>query len=690
MKNGLIAYFVGNPVAGKLLMVFLVLGGVIAGLNLNVRQFPELDLRTITVTLASPGSSPREIEEDLNRRVEETVVGLPGVARVVSVASAGVSRIEVEIETFADADAVLADVRNAVDSIENFPPPSAEPPKVVLNKLAAEVLTLSVSSVTLNESGLRDVADSVRDELLGLPSVSLVRLTGARDREIAIELDEEELRRHDLSISKVASTVRRASLNLTFGELRTEAGGVVLNVIGKRNRGEEFENIPLITRIDGTIVKLGDVAKIRDGFVDDDILSEIDGKPTVFVRVEASREQSLVGIADSIHEWLENYKPPTGVEVAVWNDRVSPIFDRFSEIIRNAVIGIVLVFVCLVVVFDLRVATWISVGIPLSFIGSLLFFNTSDLTLNLGTLFAFFLLIGIVVDDAVVVGESIAAEREHGKRGLEAAIAGARAVVGPITVGALTTVLAFVPLLYVNSGNYQIVQVFPYVALFVLLISLVEAFCILPSHLAHDKRWSLSPLRDIQEWFSQRLDAFRDAVVVPAVSWSVRHVFLTFLIGIAFVIASIWLVRSEVVRVVVFGDANISNAIHADLELPVGTPFETTVETARRFVRAARAINGQHEGTSIQSISIVVGNLGNNASSQTGEKDPIRSHLASVRLKLHERPPQKGLTRNDRAALAKKCWQRRRIGEYIHSDHARPVQTVGGLFSRSRRSPNPS
>ena len=452
-------------------------------------------------------------------------------------------------------------------------------------------------------------------------------------------MNEEELRRNDLTISEVARKVRRASLNLTFGELRTGAGGVVLNVIGKRKRGEEFGDIPLITRLDGSVLRLGDVARIRDGFVDEEVLSEVDGRPAILVRVEAGEEHSVFGISTAIEDWLRTYEPPAGVEVEVWSNSVDGILDRFSGILLNAVVGMILVFVCLVLVFDLRVATWIAVGIPISFIGSLLFFDVSDLTLNMGTLFAFFLLIGIVVDDAVVVGESIAAEREKGKSALDAAVSGARAVAGPITVGVLTTVLAFVPLLFVTTGNYQMVKVFPLVAFFVLLVSLVEAFCILPSHLSHAGRWSLSPLSDIQTVVRDWLDGLRDAVVVPAVSWSVRHIYLTFLLGLVFVVAALWLLRAEIVRVVVLDSAaNVGNTIQADLELPAGAPFEASVAAGQRFVRAARAIDDRLEGSSIESVSLIVGNLAGGTGSQTGQDEANRSHLASVRLHLHERP----------------------------------------------------
>ncbi|MXZ80226.1 MAG: efflux RND transporter permease subunit [Gammaproteobacteria bacterium] len=639
MKTGPVKYFVDNPVAAKLLMMFLIIGGVIAGFQLPVRQLPEIDLRSVVVTVASPDSSPREIEEDINRRLEEKLVGIDGVARVVSEATQGFAKVEAELETFADADTVLADIENAVDSIQNFPPASAELPSIGLKKMHYEVLTLAVSSSVLDEDGLRTVAEDVFNELMTLPWVSKIRLRGARDREIAIEIDEEDLRRNNLTISEVASKVRRTSLNVSFGELNTDAGDVVLHVVSKKRYGRDFEDIPLITRRDGTIVRLGQVANIRDGFVDERLLSEIDGKPAVFLRVEVAEGQSFTKTANSVKGWLADYEPPASVEVSIWNDNAAPISDRFSEITGNAIIGIVLVFLCLVLVFDLRVAIWVTVGIPLVFVASFMFFGISGLTLNMGTLMAFFILIGIVVDDALVVGESIAAERDRGKGAREAVISGARAVAGPITVGVITTVLAFLPFLYVTAENYQIVQVFFWVALFVLAISLVEAFCILPAHLSHEKRWSLYPLRSVQEKICARIDIARDHVVVPIASWAVRNMLLTFSIGILFVASAIWLVRSDTVPVIVFDNAaSVDNTVKADLVLPEGTSFDATAAAARRFVDAAEPINGQLDGTSIESVGLRVGELSDVRASRTGKDETIRASHATVTLKLHERP----------------------------------------------------
>ena len=581
LRTGFIAYFAGNRVAANLLMALLVFTGVLSAIHLPVQNFPDLDFRAVSVSVRSPGSSPRELEEDIVRRVEEAVLGLSGVERVVSTATHGLGRVSVEMADFADAGTVLDDVVRAVDGIESFPPLGAERPEVELFRLDLEVMTMAVSSSVAGENELRLAAEELRDGLLGLPSISLVTLEGTRDREISIELSEEELRRNDLTINRVANAVRRASLNLTFGELRTEAGGVVLHTVGKRRAGKEFEDIPLITRLDGTIVTLGDIAEVRDGFVDEDVVSRFDGRPAVFVRVDAAEGQSIVDIADEMRAWLSTWEAPQDITIEIWNDRVSPIFDRFSSIVRNGVIGAVLVFICLVLVFDLRVAFWVTLGIPLSLVGSLLFFGPANLTLNMGTLFAFFLLIGVVVDDAVVVGESIAAERERGKSALAAAVSGARSVVGPITVGVLTTILAFLPLLFVTAGSYQIVNVFPWVALFVLLISLVEAFFILPAHLSHERRWSAPPLSDVQDWVRAWLDEIRDRIVVPAVSWSVRNTWLTLAVAVAVVLVSLVLIRSEAVRVVVFDrDLDAPDNIQADLHLPAGTPFEVTVAAA--------------------------------------------------------------------------------------------------------------
>ncbi len=634
LGSGPIAYFAGNPVAAYLLMIFLIVGGVLSGLQLTVQYYPDFEARRAFVSVLYPGASTKEIEEDVNRRIEEAVFGLPGVERVVSTASQGIGNVTVEMATFADSDAVVNDMQSAIDGIENFPPARAEQPDVQLLKVTHEVMTLAVMSSSRSEDELRLAAEDLRDRVSELPAVSQVFLKGTRDREITIELSEEELRRHGLSIGQVSRSVRQASLNLTMGELRTDTGGVVLQTVAKRSVGQDFEDIPLITRVDGTIVTLGDIATIRDGFVDEDILTEVNGHPAVLVRIDANERQSVVDMAEDIRNLLASHEAPEGVRVAIWNDNASPILDRLQEIVKSGMIGTILVFLCLVLVFDLRIAFWMTVGIPLSFVGSLLFFEAADLTLNLGTIFGFFLLVGIVVDDSVVVGESIASEREKGTNALDAAISGARAMVGPLTISAATTILAFLPFLFITSPAFQIVNVFPYVAIFVLLVSLVAAFFILPAHLAHESRWSLSPLSDVQGRVGAWLDEVRDLVVAPAAAWSLRNVWLSIVGALLILAFAVLLLGSNAVRIVLF-DENLSSTdnVQADIYMPVGTPFEETVAAADRFVEAAHAVNDRRDGTTVDAVSIIVGNV------DTGWQVRERlnsSHLASVRLHLSD------------------------------------------------------
>ncbi len=657
--TGLIAYFAGNPIAANLLMVLILVSGVVAGIRVAVEDYPEFDWRTVIVTVAAPGSSPREVEEDIVRRVEEGVIGFEGVQRVVSTSTEGLGTVQVELTTFANDDEVLNDVKQAVDNIENFPPPNAELPDVKLMRLNREALTLAVSSEVLNENDLRRAAEDVHKELLQLPSTAQVDLFGTRDREISIELSEEELRRYGLSLAEVANTVRRASLNITSGELTTEAGSVVLHTVAKRARGEDFAGIPVFTALDGTIVTLGDVAEIHDEFVEGEVMARVDGVPAVFVRVGLIEGQSIVQIADEVRHWLAAYQAPRDVDVSVWNDMAQPHLDRFASLARTGVAGVILVFILLILVFDLRAAVWITVGIPLSFAGALIFFGPANLTMNLGTLLAMFLMIGLVVDDALVVGESIAAERELGKGPLEAVVAGTKAVVSPITIAAATTVLAFVPFYFMTTTALQIFRVFPLVVFFVLAVSLVEAIFILPAHLGHAGRWSLWPLHAVQARVSAWLQVLRDQTVGPAVSWSVRHVRVTLAGAVGVVVFSLLLLRFDVVRLILTNYEQPTDYVQAELRLPVGTSLEVTRDAAQKVAAAIEAVNEQLPGEPVHSVSVVVGQP---AQYPVVGAPTTQSHIAGIGVHLNEQP----LRRSTPAEVAR-AW-RQNLGSIAHLD----------------------
>ena len=655
-RTGLIAYFAGNPIAANLLLVLILVGGLAAGLRLPVEDYPEFDLRTVVVMVPAPGASPREVEEDIVRRIEESVIGLEGVEQVYSTSSEGLGAVLVGLTAFANADRVLDDVKQAVDNIAGFPPPNVESPEVKLLVLGREVLTLAVSSAVLDEDALRLAAEEVRSELLKLPSTSRVDLHGARDREIAIELNAEALRRYDLSLAEVANTVRRASLNLTSGELRTEAGGVVLHTVAKRTRGGDFAAIPVVTDPDGTIVTLDEVATIRDAFADGEVVARVDGVPAVFVRVGLVEGRSMVGIADEVRGWLAGYRAPRDADVHIWNDLAQPHTDRFASLARTMAMGVLLVFLLLALVFDLRAAVWITVGIPLAFVGSLVFFGPANLTMNIGTLMALFLMIGLVVDDALVVGESITAERERGKGPLEAAIDGARAVASPITIAAVTTVLAFVPFQFMTAGAIQIVKVLPPVVFFVLAVSLIEAVFILPAHLGHAGRWSLWPLNAVRERVSGWLQTLNDRTVGPAASWAVRHVWLTLAAGVAAVALPMLLLQFDAVRVSL-DFVQPSDYVQAELHLPVGTPLEATHAAAEQVAAAADAVNEELPGEPVKSVTVFAGQT---AQYPTFGPVPRASHIAAVGVHLNERP-----LRRSTPEEVVRAW-RRHVGTVAH------------------------
>lgn len=655
-ERGLVAYFARNPVAANLIMVVLLIGGALSALMLTAQVFPTIDPGTVTVSVPYPGATPTEVEEGITRRVEEAVLGIEGVERVVSRAAENLGSITVELKDFVDADRVRDDVEAAVRQLAEFPPEEAEEPRVAAAETIGEVLTIVVSS-ELSERELREGAERIEQELLALPGVSLVSLVGARDYEIAIEVSESALRQYDLTIEQVANAVRRSSINLSSGELRTTGGDLLLKTNTKRYEGEAFENIVLRAAPDGTVLRVSDVARVRDGFVDVDLINEFNGRQSLFVRVQKSESEDVLAIAEEIKTFLAGYTPPPGIDITIWDDQTEVLEDRIGLLLRNGVLGFALVFLFLVIMLDLRLALWVAMGVPISFLGAFLFFDAFDANINMVTLFALIIVLGIVVDDAVVVGENIVAEQEHGRTGTASALEGVRGVFAPVMVGVLTTMAAFAPLLFVTGQFGQILGVVPIVVILVLAMSLIEAFLILPAHLAHGGNWSRWPLDRIQARVATGIEKFRRGILAPAVARAVRHRYLTLLGGIGMLLLAFSLVTTGAVRFIFFPSLE-ATSIRSTLEFPVGTPFETTREAANRLVAAAERVNDRLEGHAFSSFSVTIG--GNSRSSGGpggGGSLTVGSHLASVQIELGPEPPR---TRS--AKELERLW-RQEVGE---------------------------
>jgi multidrug efflux pump subunit AcrB len=637
--RGLIAYFAKNPVAANLLMIILLVGGLLSALGLTAQVFPTLDTGTVSISVAYPGATPTEVEEGITRRVEEAVFGIDGVDRVISRASENLGSVTLELKDFVDADKVRDDAEAAVQQLIDFPPEDAEQPKVVRADTLSDVLTIVVSS-EMGERELRRGAELLEQELLALPGVSLVSLIGAKDYEIAIEISEDTLRRYDLTMSQVASTIRRSSINLSSGQIQTQGGDILLRTNTKRNSGDAFENIVLRAEPDGSVLRVSDVATVRDGFVDVDLINQFNGRDSVLVKVQKSEVEDVLAIAAEIKTFLQGYTPPLGIDVSVWNDQTETLEDRIGLLLRNGLQGFALVFLFLVIMLDLRLALWVAMGVPISFLGAFLFFDAFDVNINMISLFALIIVLGIVVDDAVVVGESIISEQENGKTGMQAAMDGVNAVIGPVMVGVLTTMAAFAPLLFATGTFGQILGVVPVVVILVLTMSLIEAFFILPSHLANGQKWSRWPLDKIQNIVAIRVDQFRTQILAPAVSRAVRFRYLTLAGGIGLLVLAGSLVGTGAVRFIFFPDLE-ANSVQATVEFPIGTPFELTKEAANQMVDAANTLNARLDGAAFESISVTIGGQTRSGGGPGGgSRMTIASHIASVQLTLGPEPPR--------------------------------------------------
>lgn len=631
--GGLVAAFANNPVAANLLMVIFLVGGLVSAAGLNSEVFPVVDPGIVTVTVAYPGATPAEVEEAITRRVEEAVFGIDGIDRVRSKASENLGVVTVELKDFVDAAKARNDVETAVDRLADFPPEDAEQPDIVMAELVSDVISLVVSS-DQGERVLRSGVEALEEGLLRIPEVSLVSLQGARDYEIAIEISEDRLRQYNLSINDVANAVKRSSVNLASGELKTRAGDLLLRTDAKGQRGSEFSDIVLRANPDGSVLRLAEVAVIRDGFADVDLISEFNGRPSLFLQVKKSDSEDALTIAGAVKDFLLDYKPTPGIEVQVWNDQTEILESRLSLLVRNGVLGFALVFLFLVIMLDLKLALWVAMGVPISFLGALLFFGQLGVTLNMVSLFALIVVLGIVVDDAVVVGENIIAEQESGKSGVAGAIAGVRGVQAPVFVGVLTTIAAFAPLLLATGSFAAILTIVPVVVIAVLTISIIEVFYILPAHLSHTGTWSRGVLAKMQYKIAQWVAAFRDRLLVPAILRAVRYKFLTLTLAALVLVGSFSLVGTGLVRFIFF-PALAADVVSASLEMPVGTPFAITQRTAERLVAAANAVNADQNGEVFESINTTIGGRlasGGGPGARSGMS--VSSHSASVRIQL--------------------------------------------------------
>lgn len=635
--QGLVSWFVRNPVAANLLMMIFLIGGAYTAMNIPTAVFPTFAASTVSITVPYPGATPGEVEESITRRVEEAVLGLKGVKQVSSTAQESAGTVTVELQTFADPQVVKNDIETAVDSIANFPPENAEQVQISLPQVVTTVVTLALTG-PVSERDLRQAAEQVERDLLATPGITTVSLRGVRDYEISIEVSEEALRSYGLTFDEVSNAVRFASIDLSAGEIRSQGGDILLRTNARRYTGDEFESIILRSSQSGARVRLGDVATIRDGFEDDQLISLYDDLPAAFIDVQIQDTEDLLDVRNITVDFIENQmRLPAGVTGTVVADESQIFNDRVSLLTRNAILGFMLVLLLLVLVLDLRLAFWVAMGVPISFLGGFVLFGAAGVTMNFITSFGLIVVLGIVVDDAIVVGENTDRERGKGRTGEEAAIASVSSVAAPVFVGVLTTMAAFGPLI-VSGGEFgEIVRPIPIVVICILAVSLIEAFFILPAHLAHGGNWSRGALASIQARVAGALSAFADGPVAGWARFAARRRWLTALAGIVILFFVISLATTGVVRFVFFPSIE-AEEITANITLPEGAPFEETEAVSYQIAAAGQQLKADYEARGenvIESLLITIGGSSSNTIEPGGSaRSNLSPNVAQIQLVL--------------------------------------------------------
>ena len=585
---GPIAYMASNSVAANLLMLIILAAGLVALTGLERASWPIVDFYTIEVSMAYPGANPEEIEESIVIKIEDQVSGLADVNAVRSVAAPGMASVRIEMNSGADMDQALGDVESAVARIQTFPAGAERP--VVREMTSNQSIIRMILYGDMAERSLKELAHRIEDEITALPEVSLAEVSGIREYEISIEVPGQRLRALGLTLDDIANVVRANSLDLSAGSIDTSEAQVRVRTLGQRYVQQEFEDIVLVAKDDGSVLRLGDIATVRDEFQDIDIIVRHRNQPAVFIEVYRSENERVMNVATAVHEHLAGAIEPSlpeGAGISIWNDESGAYSERADLLLKNGSLGLLLVFIALALFLQIRLAIWVSVGLATSFIGALAVMLLFDVALHAVSLFVFVLAIGIIVDDAIVTADSIYKERRQGLPGVAAAIRGTRKIKTPLTFAVLTSIAAFIPLLFIPGGIGDIWRALPIIVIGMLLISLVESLFILPAHLAHLPGPDWRPTNMVDRFFAgtqgmveRGLQTFIEGPLDRALKFTTAQPLVIVAGAIGALIVSVSLVPAGLIAVI-FADVVEGDFVTASLEMPDGTPASRTWEVAR-------------------------------------------------------------------------------------------------------------
>ncbi len=586
-----IAFFVKFPVAANLIMFGLLVMGFLSLSQMKSTFFPESPSRQISIQVIYPGASPEEVEEGIVNKIEENLKGLTGIERYTSVSSENSGNVSIEVIKGYDTDLVLQEVKNEVDRISSFPV-GMEPPTIFKQERLGRAIDFSLNGEGVDLAGLKAAARQVEDELLAIDGISKVELSGFPDEEIEIAFREADLQAYGLTFTEAADAVRRNNVDITGGTVKGTEEELLLRARNKSYYADGFRDIVVKTNPDGGVVRLYQVATVRDRWADQPNRTYLDGKPSVNVNVQNTLEEDMLSITDNVKEYIAEYNQRhPNVQATVINDASVTLRQRMKTLQNNGIQGFLIVCLLLAVFLHWRLAFWVALSIPISFAGMFILANFLDVTLNVISLFGMILVIGILVDDGIVIGENIFSYHEKGIPRVQAAIDGTTNVLGAVFAAILTTVIAFSSFFFIDGSLGDFFREMAMVVIFSLVFSLIEGAIILPTHVAHSK--ALDPNTKpnwIQRKFDSLMNLLRDGLYVPVLNWTMKYKFISLTACIAILLISVGMVSGGFVSTTFFPNIE-GDDISVTLQLPAGTPEERTEEVLERIAAAAERVN---------------------------------------------------------------------------------------------------
>ena len=637
----MIAWFAKNDVAANILLFVIMISGLyVATTQIPVDLFPEFEQRTVQVSMVLPGASPQEVEEGITIKIEEAIQDLEGIRQISSQSREGSASVTVEVEEGYAVRDLLDEMKIRVDAINNFPV-EAESLLVQVPQWRRDAIGVILYG-DYDSLTLRRFADGIRDELAALSSISQVEVSNVLPYEISIEIQEWSLRQYDISLEQVAAVLRQNSTDVSAGNLKTEGGDIFIRSLGQAYKADDFGDIPIITTQDGTMIRLRDIANIRDEFEETPLRTRFNGVSAVEVEVFRTGDESIIEVTSAVRDYIDEKQAdmPQGLSIDYWRDRSEPIKARLQTLSTSAWQGLLLVIALLALFLRPSVAFWVCLGIPMSFMGAFLFMPLFDVTLNLMSLFAFILVLGIVVDDAIVTGENVYSHLQRGEDPLSAAIKGTQEVAVPVTFGILTTAAAFLPLAF-QTGRGSWYAAIPYVIIPVLLFSLIESKFILPAHLKHVKARNdknSSKLSMVQQKIANSLEVLIAKVYQPALAQAMRWRYATWMGMFAILIIIIGTIAAGHTKFVFFPRVQ-SEVATATLVMPAGTAFESTDRIISSMTQHAKDL--QKEFTDEDTGESVIRNIysisgGRNSSTGRVQIDLIPPESRTVNVTTRE------------------------------------------------------